>query len=96
MHVFRSHLISQEKTYLSMFSWDKLLGELEENAPILLAILRECTQTKVPRPNQMSVIGMCAAIVLKYRYSKMSLVQKIISIILHGGHRGKLVSLNLD
>ena len=52
-----SVLISQEKTYLSMFSWDKLLGELEENAPILLAILRECTQTKVPRPNQMSVLA---------------------------------------
>ena len=29
-----------------MFSWDKLLGELEENAPILLEILRVCTQTK--------------------------------------------------
>ena len=74
------------------FSWEKLLKELETNAPILLSILQQCTHTRRPRPNRNNiVIGMCAAILLKLGYAKMNLVQKVLSLVLYGGNSGKLV-----
>ena len=47
---------------LKEFTWKKLIGELEHKAPLFLTILRECSYTRTPRPNQDAVIGMCAAI----------------------------------
>ena len=88
-----SVLNSQEKEDLGIFSWDKLLDELEVNAPVFLSILHMCTQTKKPRINQDAVVGICTAILLKYRFPKMSLDQKILSIILYAGQSGKLVRL---
>ena len=86
-----SVLSSQSVTDLWEFTWEKLLHELKVNAPILLSILRECTKTRRPRPNQNAVIGMCAVILLKHRFKKMSLVQRILSLILYAGHSGKQV-----
>ena len=76
---------------LKEFTWDKLFEELSFNAPILLSILRDCTQTRRPRTNRSAVIGMCFAILLKYRYLKMNLIQKIISMILYAGDSTKQV-----
>ena len=76
---------------LKEYSWKKLLAELDANAPVFLSILRECTRTRRFRPNQDAVLGMCAAILLKHRFSKMSLVQKILSLVPYGGHSGKQV-----
>ena len=78
-----------------MFCWDKLLCELEENAPVLLATLRVYTDKKAPTKSNVSHWNVCCHS-FEVRYSKMSLAQKIISIILYGGHSGKLVSLKLD
>ncbi len=86
-----SILRHQGTTELKTFSWEKLLDELEANAPVFLSILRECTRTRRPRTNQDAVVGMCAAVLLKYRYAKMSLVQRILSLVLYGGRSGKQV-----
>ena len=76
---------------LATFEWATLISELDKHAPVFLHILRSCTITKKPRDNCDAVIGMCAAILLKHRFSEMSLVQRIISMILYAGHSGKHV-----
>ena len=87
-----SILSHQSVSELKDFTWSKLLSELENYAPIFLMILCECTRTRQPRYNRDAVIGMCAALVLKLRFLKMSLVEKIMSLVLYGGHSGKQVS----
>ena len=87
-----SILRRQSVLELKEFTWKKLIGELEHKAPLFLTILCECSYTRTPRPNQDAVIGMCAAILLKHRVSKMSLMQRILSLVLYGGHSGKQVS----
>ena len=61
---------------LSEFTWDMLVEEAEVHAPVLLAVVNACTKTKTPRSNRLGIIEMCIAILLKYRYDKMCLVQK--------------------
>ena len=78
------------------FHWADLITELEEHAPVFSAILKACTQTKHERCNRLGLMGICAAIVLKFRYHRMSLVQKIISTVLHAGHSGKQVRYDLQ
>ena len=73
------------------FTWNVLIKEAQVHAPVLLALMKACTKTKSPRPNKIGIIGFCIAILLKCRCDKMSLVQKILSIILYAGHSGKQV-----
>lgn len=87
-----SILCSQSISDLEHFTWDQLHQELAAKAPTFLSILLEATVTKTERPNRNAVVGMCAAIALKHRYFKFSLVQKILSLILYAGHSGKQVS----
>ena len=76
---------------LCEFSWAKLHKELQTNAPTFLHFLEICTNTRKPRCNRAGVIGMCAALLLKHRFPKMSLVQKINSLLLYASHSGKQV-----
>ncbi len=85
--ILRGQCVSE----LRDFSWEKLLTELEANAPVFLSILRESTRTRRPRPNRDAMMGMCATMLLKHRFSKMSLVQRVLSLILYAGHSGKRV-----
>lgn len=87
-----SILSNQSVDAMKIFTWDALLIELQSHAPLLYSLLTSCTHTRRPRPNRNAVIGVCAAILLKHRYERMSLVQKIISLILYAGHSGKQVS----
>ena len=86
-----SILGKQNMADLKSFSWSKVLNELSSNAPILLSILFSCTHTRKPRTNKNAVIGMCSAILLKFRNSKMSMVKKMLSLILYAGNSGKQV-----
>lgn len=86
-----SILASQSESDMKTFRWEKLLSELSGKAPVFLSLLHSCTWIRIPNNNRDAVIGMCAAILLKYRYSKMSLVQRILSMILYAGHSGKEV-----
>lgn len=90
-----SVLLKRSKDAYNDFNWDTLYTELEVNASTLLSILQSCTKTRRPRPNRKATIGMCTAILLKYRFSKMSLIQRILSLILYAGHSGKQVSIQV-
>ena len=74
-------------------SWDKLLTEVSTYAPVFLSLLRAATYTRRSRDNQSAVIGICAAVLLKHRFHKMNLVQKLLSLILYSGHSSKKVFL---
>lgn len=87
-----SILRSQSASDMKHFEWDKLLSELEAHTPVLLSILQSCTQTRRPRPNRKAIVGICAAILLKHRFGKMSLIQRILSVVLYAGHAGKQVT----
>lgn len=78
---------------LGNFQWCNLISELQQHAPTLMTILNACTKTRRYRKNKNGVIGMCAAMLLKFRYNRMSLVQKLISTILYAGHSGKQVNM---
>ena len=78
-----SFLCSTSKDDLKTFSWGRLHAELSTFAPVLHSILLAATKTRVPRPNTRMVTGMCAAILLKHRNPKMSLVQKVVSLVLY-------------
>lgn len=87
------HSVLQDKSakILAKFSWESLISELAVSAPILLQVLRGCTMTRNPHSNRDATIGMCAAILLKFRLPTMSLVQRILSLILYAGHSAKMV-----
>ena len=86
-----SFLRSQLKEDLKEFQWSRLHAELSSKAPILQSILTAATKTRVPRPNVHIVVGTCVAILLKHRNPKMSLLQKLISLVLYAGHTSKQV-----
>ena len=86
-----SLLLDKSSGALCELSWEKLKNELSSNAPILFCILQGCTLTKVTRSNRDATIGICAAILFRFHYPKMSLVQRIISIVLYAGHTAKQV-----
>lgn len=87
--------ILQEKSNeaLSVFQWKSLVKELKDNAPLLFDLMWGCTTTKKPRMNREATIGICAAILLNFRYPKMNLAQKIISLVLYCGNSAKQVQL---
>ena len=87
----KSVLQEQSLDAMCSFSWAKLHKELQENAPTLLSFLEMCTQTRKPRCNREGVMGMCTALLLKYRFPKMALVQRINSLLMYAGHSGKQV-----
>lgn len=87
-----SDLRSQSQDDLKTFTWSRLLAELSVHAPILYSILRAATSVKRARPNTDAVIGTCVAIILKHRFSKMSLFQNILSLVIYSGHPSKQVS----
>ena len=87
-----SILRSQSQDDLKTFTWSKLLAELSVHAPILYSILQAATSVKRARINTDGVIGTCAAVILKHRFSKMSLFQKILSLTIYSGHPSKQVN----
>ena len=86
-----SILHSNSSEALKSFKWADLITELNAHAPVLVSILHACTQTRTFKPNRAATIGLCAAVLLKYRFHEMSLVQKLISLIMRAGHCGKMV-----
>lgn len=49
---------------LEEFRWEKLLAELQMNAPVFLSLLYAATYAQQKRKYQNAVIGICAAIIL--------------------------------
>ena len=73
-----SILQSQNPDHLKGFTWDMLLSELSKFAPTLKSLLASAISTRVHHSSTDAVIGMCAAILIKQRNSKMNLVQRLI------------------
>ena len=69
-----SILRSQSMSDLRKFTRNSLLSELSLKAPTLLSILQSCTYLSKPCQNRSTVIGMCSALLLKHRFSKMCIV----------------------
>ena len=90
-----SLLKENSTTAFQEFSWNNLIKEIQDHAPLLLSVMTACTKTRSYRPNRNSTIGMCIAMLLKYHYKNMCLVQKILSLVLYAGHSSKQVSLFL-
>ncbi len=90
-HKAKSILGSQDIADMKKFTWSKVLDELSLNAPILHSLLLSCTYRRRLRMNRDAIVGMCCAILLKFRYSSMSMVQRILSLILRAGSSGKQV-----
>ena len=74
---------------------DIFMAEIKENAPVLYHIMLACTKTKQPRSNRKGVIGMCLAMLLKFRYNHMDVIHKVIAMIMYAGHCGKQVLIYL-
>ena len=91
----KSVLQDMSNDAVKSFTWKSFLLEVETNAPILHSFLIGCTKTRRTRPNQVAVVGMCVAILLRNRYGRMNLIHKIIGLILYTGHAAKKVSRNL-
>ena len=82
------------------FAWRDLVQELEQHSPTLYQVLKDCVYKKRRkvsgrgvsyRVNDNTVIGMCAAILLRHHNTHMNLVQRIISTLLYSGHAPKQV-----
>ncbi len=99
-----SILRSTSPGVLQTFKWESVLTEMQELAPTLLRFLRSCVQRtrKVPSKGQTpgqrtyrasddTVVGVCAAILLRHRSQGMNLVQRMVSLLLYSGHAPKQV-----
>lgn len=93
-----SILRSRDPQNVQSFKWQMLIEELKEKAPILFQVLASCAYKKPPKEGKKTyqvkdevVVGICAAILLRHKSSKMNLVQRINSMILFSNHAGKMV-----
>ena len=86
----------QRSRTLKRFSWDAIVDEAAEYAPTLIELLKGCTQKslKASKANQKSIIGVCLSLLCKYRNPKMTLFQRMLSLILYAGHSAKKVRIH--
>ena len=89
---------------LRSFSWKKLTSELESVAPNLYSLLKTFVMKKKRKTSKKmskkgksyvvddeTVVGLCAAILLRHRSQRMNLVQRLVSVLLYCGHAPKKV-----
>ena len=96
-----SILKSTDPSTLQTFTWKLLLDELHQIAPVTTTILnksivclRSSKSRKGPRSaNTDAIIGLCCGLLARARSQKMNLIQRLISVLLYGGHASKQVSL---
>ena len=88
---FDSILRTKCKKSMMKFKFEAIIGELQDQAPTLLALLQTLLKTRTPRANYNSMIAMIAAMILKHRNAKCSLMHKMTSVIMYAGHSAKQV-----
>ena len=71
------------------FNWDILWIELARKAPTLLQFYRQLF-----RGAPKALICFAISLIIKWRSSKMGLVQRVISTVLYGNGANKQVNLN--
>ena len=88
------------------FSWTMLQTEVKHSAPTLFAVLEACVdvkrrknpvkqrKTKKRTSSNVTIFGICAAIILRHRNHHMNLLQRMVSLALHSGHSSKQVNIH--
>ena len=90
-----SILCSQSLDILKTFSWSMIYKELETKAPVLLGLLLSATHTRVIHRNREAIVCICAALLLKYRFKRLNLFQKVLGITFYASSCSKKVNLIL-
>lgn len=99
-----SLLNSRDPKTLKSFTWQDLQSQLQKTAPLTTNVLnifvtsgRPAKSRRGPQSaNVMAIVGMCSALLLRARSRNMNLIQRLISVILYGGHANKQVSWFCD
>lgn len=98
----KSILHGLEDDAVLSFTWQKLSTDLEATAPIFHNLLNEFVKKKMRKIskkkltkqgksyaiNDMAIVSMWAAILLRHQSQHMSLVQRLVSVLLYCGHAG--------
>lgn len=86
-----STLLTTDYENLKQFDWDKLYTTIQSKAPLLHGVLEAC----IPQNSRMKkcVIVMCTVMLIK-THRRHTVVQAMVSLILHSGHTAKQVSFN--
>ena len=78
---------------LEMFDWSALLSDMQQRAPVLTAVLSAAMSRKKKETSfTAAALASCYAVLLNGRNQRMSLLQRICSLVLYAGHAGKQVS----
>ena len=80
---------ARDSSTLQEFNWDAIVDEATEHALNLVQLLAECTKRKKIRDDTKSIIGMLLSLLCKNRNPKMTLFQRMISLVLYAGHSAK-------
>ena len=82
-----SILRKANKEDLSSFTWDKVLEEAKQFSPCLFEILKNSLKAQGCK----SVKGMIISLFCLSQNSTMNVVQKLVALVLYGGHCSKQV-----
>ena len=88
-----SILRSNNIEHIKHFQWAQIIDEAKECMPVLLCVLKKCTETPTQRENENAIIGLIISLLAKHRRPQASLFQKVVSLILYSGHCSKRVRL---
>ena len=71
------------------------MDEATEHASNLIQILMECTRKtqKQSKATQKSIVRVCLSLLCKHRNPKMTLFQRILSLVVYAGHSAKQVGI---
>ena len=89
--------LTRDKSKEALLNFEKVVAtindEMKCKAPTVLAILMACLKTKKPRINTDGVIALIFSVMCKHRRPSACLIQRIVSLVLYGGHASKMVSV---
>ena len=85
----RCSLLRDDVEAVKNFSWETVWGEMIQDLPTLVCLL----QGLIKRPaDHKPLISLIISMILKQRSSKVSLVQRAVSVLLYGNGTSKIVS----
>ena len=77
---------------MKSFNYSTVITEAKSCAPVLTELLYKCTMTPVLRNNTDALVSTIICMLAKHRRKNMSLFQRVVSLVLYGGHCSKMVS----
>ena len=87
-----SVILGSSADEMCAFSINRFIDEAKKHAPTLLQIVQSLTKSRLTTINQQAITAMILAMICKCKRSKMSLLQKIISLLMYFGRCTKKVS----